>query len=346
MNNPINTREVHPASGAIIMALGIFLYADIEAFPFIDQYVGWIVLIGVWLLSFSLFSSLGVQFSRKDYRKEILRHPVRFFAMGTWIAGVFVLCQVTIKYFPALFYGVQVLALFNSILCFLFLGGCLLQFTTLLRKQGAFSTHGVILLSTVTIQALVITWAKIFFIPVEILIFGILFGCFFYLCGAWLISIRYMKRTNWLLKDDWANTNCILHGALSITGLALVYTQAISPTSLFLFWIIVLLVMLSVETIEIVRALERIRAYGWKRGLFTYDVSQWSRNFTFGMFYAFSTALPHPQSSLPFIVKFHTVLLPVWSWIVLLLLCVELCLWGAVLFSERKREDKKDRSSF
>ncbi|WP_371019017.1 hypothetical protein [Pseudalkalibacillus sp. JSM 102089] len=337
MKANIKRREIHPASGAILMALGIFLYADVEAFPLIARNFGGMLLIGVWLISVSLLSSLVLQFSRREWRETVLHHPVRFFMMGTWVAGIFVLCQVTLKYFPESFYVIQILVILNTFLSFLFLGGSLIHFYSLLKEQSTASIHGIILLSTVTTQALVVTWAKMFALPLEVLMFGVVLGGLFYLCGTWCLSLRYLRGRNWSLKNDWKNTNCILHGALSITGLALVSTQALSATVSFFLWIAILLILLSVETIEIIRAVKRVQAYGWRKGLFTYDVSQWSRNFTFGMFYAFSIALPERQNSIALIDQFQHHFIFLWSWVVILLLCLEVILWiGSLSLREKE----------
>jgi hypothetical protein len=43
-----------------------------------------------------------------------------------------------------------------------------------------------------------------------------------------------------------------------------------------------------VEVLEVVRAFIRVRSYGWQEGLSVYSPTQWSRNFTYGMFYAFT----------------------------------------------------------
>jgi hypothetical protein len=61
-------------------------------------------------------------------------------------------------------------------------------------------------------------------------------------------------------------------------------------------WAAALILFLVVEAIEILRAVQRVRTFGWKAGLFSYSVSQWSRNFTFGMFVAFSMYLPVKES--------------------------------------------------
>src|SRR5690625_8044484 len=58
--------------------------------------------------------------------------------------------------------------------------------------------------------------------------------------------------------------------------------------SISIFWLVVFLLVILIESTEVVRAISRIRLYGWNEGIFHYLITQWSRNFTFGMFYAFT----------------------------------------------------------
>src|SRR5690606_9654592 len=102
---------------------------------------------------------------------------------------------------------------------------------------------------------------------------------------------RYL-RGGWSLVHDWNNTNCILHGAMSITGLAAALTLSVPLGFTVLVWGWVLAVFVVVEAVELLRAVKRVSALGWKEGVLSYHVSQWSRNFTFGMFYAFTVHLP------------------------------------------------------
>jgi hypothetical protein len=42
---------------------------------------------------------------------------------------------------------------------------------------------------------------------------------------------------------------------------------------------------------EVIRLGLRVHAHGWRRAVIIYHPAQWARNFTFGMFYAFTLAL-------------------------------------------------------
>jgi hypothetical protein len=45
------------------------------------------------------------------------------------------------------------------------------------------------------------------------------------------------------------------------------------------------------ELIDAVRLVTRLHNFGWRIGGLTYGTSQWARNFTFAMFYAFNLAV-------------------------------------------------------
>src|SRR5699024_3291045 len=90
--------------------------------------------------------------------------------------------------------------------------------------------------------------------------------------------------------DNWANTNCIIHGALSITGLAWLTVYPQTSSFIQMFWWLTFILVIIIEIIEVVRMISRIRHYGLGHGIGIYHVSQWSRNFTFGMFFAFTWA--------------------------------------------------------
>lgn len=177
-------------------------------------------------------------------------------------------------------------------------------------------TRGVILLSTVSTQSLALIASDLAYHPpifhlltedVSRVLFAgiatllIILGTGFYIISMVLIVQRYWRQQDWTLVNDWDNTNCILHGAMSITGLAAVLSGTIPILICLLIWLYVLTMFILVELIECVRAFLRIKALGWREGIFTYHVSQWARNFTFGMFYAFTWA---------FIQHYETYLMP------------------------------------
>ena len=228
--------------------------------------------------------------------------------------------------------AVQVIAGVNTFFWILFFLCCTYQFKQLLRFPAKYPVHGVILLSTVATQSIVIVWTESY--PslsrtVMLIVLGI--GIIFYIFGICLLGMRYKRRNQWSLVEDWTNTNCIIHGALSITGLALVPLQFLSADAMTIFWLIVFSLLLIVEGMEVTRAVLRVRSLGWKKGIFTYHVSQWSRNFTFGMFYAF-TMMMHESSRYPSVLyDFQASFLTVWAWVVLAVLLAEIGIWGVAV---------------
>src|SRR3546814_12892621 len=81
---------------------------------------------------------------------------------------------------------------------------------------------------------------------------------------------------------------------MSITGLAAVMSGAVPFAVCYATWLYAGIMFLLVEAVELARLVQRKRLYGWRRGLGPYHVSQWARNFTFGMFYAFTLAFAKP----------------------------------------------------
>jgi hypothetical protein len=125
-------------------------------------------------------------------------------------------------------------------------------------------------------------------------------GAACYLAGVFLIVWRYAADRGWRFATDWDNSNCILHGALSTTGLTATTSGVLGLTAATLLWTYTGAVDVVVEAIELARAVARLRVSGWRDGLLVYDVSQWARNFTVGMFYAFTLAFAMSRRPMPF----------------------------------------------
>ncbi|ASN06632.1 TDT family transporter [Virgibacillus necropolis] len=327
MQQKNNYKKIEPASGAIIMAIGIFLIGTVNAFPVLDITFGKYLAIIVMIAWVVIYKSLSIQFFQKDFLIPFIKHPVKSFTIGTWIAGVSVLCNVFIKYFPDIILITQAMAILNTFLWLFFLVTCFYNFRKLYFENQQYPVHGVILLSTVGTQSIILLLNNVFFrFPTYFSEAIIILGFMFYLAGIVLISKRYVKQKNWSLANDWSNTNCIIHGALSITGLAIVTTNTFTPAFIAAFWVVVFLLLVVIEAIEILRAIVRIKKYGWNKGLFEYNVSQWSRNFTFGMFYTFSLVM-HFNSFYPIpdmLFNFQTSFMAFWAWIVLSALIIQI----------------------
>jgi hypothetical protein len=329
MNRKENEEIINPASGAIIMALGIFLYAAIDAFTWNNDITGKILTVALFVLAAFIYKSLFKQLLIKQFFFAFIRNPVHSFVIGSWVAGISVLSNVIVKYFPDMSVGVQVIMLMNTLLWLCFLVNCFYHFNEIMKRPTAHSTHGVVLLSTVATQSLVIYWVKVFpSLPEGLLIAVMSLGIFFYLIGMTLIVLRYARGNPWTMIDDWTSTNCIIHGALSITGMAIVSSQLMSGMFIMIFWLIVFILLISVELMEMVRAVKRIQELGWKKGIFSYHISQWSRNFTFGMFYAFTITMHENPHYLNAFYDFHRGFLHFWAWIVFLFLITEIGLWA------------------
>ena len=146
----------------------------------------------------------------------------------------------------------------------------------------------------------------------------------FYVISCFFIIKRYSSRTvSWPIVKDWNNTNCILHGALSITGLASITSHAVNNQSIIGIWILAAVIFLIVESFEVHRLIKRMKDLGIQKGILIYDVSQWSRIFTFGMFYTF-TSLIEPRSL--FILFVQKMISTIGVWIIFALVIIEILL--------------------
>jgi hypothetical protein len=331
------TKRIDPASGAIIMANGIFLYGGIQAFPIIDIYLGKLLAILLFIAWILIYSRLTVQFFQRDFLIPFLNNPIQSFTIGTWIAGVSVLCNVLLKYFPQTLPFLQGMAMINVALWAIFLVTMVKSFKTLLVENNS-TIHGVVLLSTVGTQSIVILLKNLFeWVPSVVVESLVLLGGVFYLIGLFLLLKRYATST-WSLIHDWKNTNCIIHGALSITGLAVVSGQLYSTSFIVGFWLLVFALLVFIEAVEILRAYRRIRGLGFIEGIWTYDVSQWSRNFTFGMFFAFTLALNLSSAYhiSEFMNQVQLFILSLWAYVVFISIIIELGLFAHTMFKTRK----------
>src|SRR5690625_2147623 len=68
-------KQIKPATGAVIMANGIFLIGSIEAFPILDiqmgKYLAFILLV-LWVM---IYKSLTIQFFHRNFLIPFITHP-------------------------------------------------------------------------------------------------------------------------------------------------------------------------------------------------------------------------------------------------------------------------------
>jgi len=90
-----------------------------------------------------------------------------------------------------------------------------------------------------------------------------------------------------------------------------------SDLFIMFIWIWVCMMFVIVEGIKLWRLASRIRINGLNRGIGQYNVTQWSRIFTFGMFYTFTMQFDgwHTRfSHIPFLDSIRAAILKVGAW--------------------------------
>ncbi|MCQ6281905.1 hypothetical protein [Bacillus sp. EB600] len=278
------------------------------------------------ILDLALWSSFVFSFAlsyfNKKFKEVHYSNLINRFGMGTWVAGTSICGILVDKQFNEWEFFVKIILCINVALWAFYIWICLRTLADVRNKRLTKSVHGVLLLTTVSTQSLVLFASTVYKgVPLFIDLVLITIGIAFYFVSAILIIKRYSSLGTWSIRTDWNNTNCILHGALSITGLACLVSHLLTNHSVMIIWFCSALVFLIVELIELYRLIDRINFYGWKRAILVYDVSQWSRVFTFAMFYTF-TYLSGPN--LYFISLIRKTIIISGIWLVLLLAIFEI----------------------
>ncbi len=280
------------AACAIVMAIGIFTDASLPQLPFYTPLLARLVTIEILVIWIFLVRSYLASAINQHFRMHIA-HPLRRFAIGTWVAGTATLSMLATHALPEVHLLDKGLALIAVAVYLPYVGLFVHGYYRLLRRPLKQNANGVILLATVSTQSIVLALHTAFGagFPADIVIGLIVFDMIFLGSGLVLIALHFHAARSRQLGVEWKNANCIVHGAVSITGLTLVLTSNLQPDVLLGVWEIALVLIVIIETLEFVRLCEREYRRGWRRGLLVYDTTQWTRNFTYGMFYAFSLAL-------------------------------------------------------
>lgn len=337
-------RPTPTAGGGIVMAIGIFGLAALQRIPGAAELLNEplaLMLSVIWLFT---AASYLIDFFKGTLHVHT-ESPIGRFGIGTWVAGTAVLARMEMVGVEDWSMNVEaMLGVIALLLWIWFMRLVIEAFRAMRACHERLQTRGVILLSTVSTQSLALIAADLAYSPplfpwLEPVVSRVLFagiataliivGTGFYVAGVSLILQRYWRQKGWTLAIDWDNTNCILHGAMSITGLAAVLSGTIPIFVCLLIWLYVFTMFILVELVEVARAYLRVRSLGWREGLFVYHVSQWARNFTFGMFYAFTWAFTqHFDSYLtPPLASLFQWILTYGQYFVLLFLLLEIALY-------------------
>ncbi|MGM7719900.1 hypothetical protein [Metabacillus sp. Hm71] len=319
--------HIEASSGSIIMAIGIFLVGAIQQFSVLNKTLGnyctYLIILIWFLLLVTFFRSI----LKPDYRHSLMENPITFFGAGTWIASTSVIGNLAIHRFPGSLHSVEMIFLLNLIMWSVFIAISIHQFRRIIINGCISHTHGVLLLSTVSTQSMASLMSNLHsqIIPNVLIDTFIFIGIAFYLFCFLLLFKRFFD--NYTNIHEWKNTDCIIHGAVSITGLSMTVSGHFSVSILTFVWYTAFTLFLIVESFELIRGFMRIKTYGVVKGIFTYHQSQWSRNFTFGMFYLFTKRFLDNYSSFhyPFVFQ-HQLITPL-GWVVLILLVIQVSLF-------------------
>ncbi|PID21114.1 hypothetical protein CSV61_11560 [Sporosarcina sp. P3] len=285
---------ISTVAGAPLMSMGIAWKSVVSVyFPSATSAVFYVIILGAfWVLIHYLFDVL-----QKDFYLLHVQDPISSFSIGTWIASVsIILILLTDHHITS---SMEILFYINLMFWLIYIGlvirNYLFIFTNL--KKYIHQIHGGLLLTCVSTQSIVISGYHVFdgaawtVYATSLIVMGSLF----YALNFLLIVFRYVSASDKDLTVNWINTNCILHGALSITGVALTFAHPAAISLLYIVWILSFVFFLIIEMIEIVWAVQRIRKLGWHQGIFVYSPTQWARVFTFGMFLFFTERIPTSQ---------------------------------------------------
>lgn len=284
-------------AGGIVMSTSIFTAFAFTQLPFYSPFLGRLATIEIFIIWLFLARSFLASLINRHFRMHYA-HPLRRFAIGTWVAATAVLATLSARTVPEVIGFSRALTLIAVVIYIPYVLLFVRGYITLWRRPLTQRANGVILLATVSTQSIVIALHTSFGsgFPNGVAFAMLLFDSIFLVSGLLLIALHYYSFGSWFLAIEWKNANCIIHGAVSISGLALVLLPEVNEDLPFNVWRAALLLFITIEAIEFIRMMERGQWRGWRPGLMVYDVTQWTRNFTFGMFYAFSFELYHHLS--------------------------------------------------
>ena len=278
-------------AGNIVMAIGIVLFDVLPQFHFVTPLLRQLIImelliIGFYLLCFFVNCSIEGRFNL------FTASAINQFGMGTWVAGSSILAVLFLQEFPSWHIVIWTCANCALLIWPIYIIISLRNLQRIFLKKIKLHT-GSILLLTVSTQALALLMHLLFAPTIPILISQglIILGYLFYIIGGIIIGKYLLTCTKKRLFLGWDNSNSILHGALSISGLASTVTQALSDKVILNTWILATSLLFLVEGMSLIKMYHRIKIAGFLHGIFVYNLSQWTRIFTLWMYYSFSFAL-------------------------------------------------------
>lgn len=320
------------SAGSIVMAVGIFSLEALQKLPFYTPFIAKLITLELSIIWLYIIASYLICYFKQHFSIHMNRISNQF-SIGTWIAGNATLGILFLQEFPSSLTIIFILALLTTIIWIWYI--CLVVNNLLKMNRKLYNAHiGSILLATVSTQSIVLLFNFVTSdkIPITANQILLVLGCIFYIVGL-IIIIRHHFHISYRKSIiHWNNTNCIIHGAASITGLATLMTHTVPIGVIIFIWIWTSTLFLLVEGISLVKMVKRIQMGGLLRGVLKYNISQWTRNFTYGMYYAFNLGLDESKlfknTLLNFVVNYG-------QYMVLIFLMIEIFIFFRNKFSNQ-----------
>ncbi|ARG98457.1 hypothetical protein [Legionella micdadei] len=286
-------KEPHTSTsdGSIVMAIGIFSFDALQQLSFCTHKFSQVVTLELLIIWLYLASSYINQYLQGSFNVTI-KCKVSQFGIGTWVAGSSILAMLIFRDFSCYHFVAWMCAFLAFIIWLIYLILAVSNLWLIVVRQS--TVHiGIILLATVSTQSIALLTYFLFATSIGFFAYQMLIvlGYLFYLTGLFIIG-RYLLQIQWKrIVLGWNSTNSIIHGALSISGLAAATTEIMPEEIIIGTWFLATVFLLLVEGISVIKGLYRLRIAGFTQGILVYDVSQWARVFTFGMYYTFNLSL-------------------------------------------------------
>ena len=295
-----------PASGNIIMAIGLLTLYGLPSYH-VNNFVERVFALELFVLCGYFFMTYLHGYINDIWILQ--RLPDRI-AMGTWVSAAAIVALVIDYYLPLLHGFIIFLGLFSVIMWLFYLGYLAKEviFPTVHRQYE--KTMSIYFLSVISTQAVVLLIDGVFGgdVPAHAYQLIILFGLFMYMI-IFMFGMKHLLQ-EMINRESvvWHNNNCFYYGAIAITGLTMINTQVMPADLIVMSWWWSLMCLLIVESVEIIRGVIRIYSKGVCDGIFVYDTTQWARNFSIGVFYAFTYQVysnAYEQNSITSFVKIY-----------------------------------------
>jgi len=273
---------------AVVMSLGIMNFGVLELPQNHSMWNSTLYYVTLLIL-FTFWFHIFVSICKKIFIQKHAAASVNRFTMGTWVAGNSIMIVLTHYMFGFHHAWISFFAIANVLvwLCFIFLS--IYTFGKGITEWKETTLHGNLFLTTVSTQSVAILLLTIFpQVSLALIVMIIIFGLLFYLISFVFITTHFSF-------SNWNATNCIFHGALSISGLTILFADLLSMQSLVTLWLITLTTFIIIEILEITVFIKLVTRNNPFQVILSSNISHWSRLFTFCMFFTFTHLMKFPS---------------------------------------------------